>query len=58
MLYIQNNLPKLWNKLTIRIQYQGRLLNIEYTQNNTKVTIISGDPINIVVNGVKSTVEK
>lgn len=58
LLYIQNNLPKLWNKLTIRIQYQGRLLNIEYTQNNTKVTIISGDPINIVVNGVKSTVEK
>lgn len=58
LLHIQNNLPKLWNKLTIRIQYQGRLLNIEYVQNNTKVTIISGDPINIVINGVKSTVEK
>lgn len=57
MLYIQNNLPKAWRRMTIRIKYKGCLLNIEYSQNDIRVKILSGNPINTVINGVKSTIE-
>lgn len=58
MLHIQNNLPNAWDKMSIRIQYKGRLLNIDYSQNDVQVNIISGDPVNVMINGVKSTVRK
>jgi Trehalose and maltose hydrolases (possible phosphorylases) len=58
MLCIQNNLPNAWNKMSIRIQYKGRLFNIDYSQNDVQVNIISGDPVNVMINGVKSTVRK
>ncbi|GEO57105.1 glycoside hydrolase family 65 protein [Companilactobacillus bobalius] len=58
MLYIQNNLPNAWDKMSIRIQYKGRLLNIDYSQDDVQVKIISGDPVNVMINGVKSTVKK
>ncbi|CAJ2233629.1 glycoside hydrolase family 65 protein [Companilactobacillus paralimentarius] len=57
MLYIQNNLPKKWNGMTIRIKYNGSLLNIEYAQNNIHVEMLSGSPINMVINGIKSTIK-
>lgn len=55
-LNIRNNLPDAWNGMTIHIRYRDCLLEIDYSQDNVQVKVLSGDPINIVIDGIKSTV--
>lgn len=51
LLTIDNHLPNEWDKLTVRLQFQGRLLEINYRQNQTQVIVISGKPLKIKVDG-------
>ncbi|PMD69859.1 glycoside hydrolase family 65 protein [Companilactobacillus nuruki] len=51
-LTIANHLPDEWKKLSIRLQFQGRLLEINYLPSKIDVSILSGEPLKIIVDGV------
>lgn len=55
LLTIENHLPKQWNKLSIRVQYQGRLLEITYLKAATEIKIIHGESLPIRVDGIEET---
>lgn len=50
-LVIQNHLPDEWDKLTVRIRYQKRLLRITYLKEETNVEVLEGSPLTINVDG-------
>lgn len=56
-LTIANHLPDEWKKLSIRLQFQGRLLEINYLPSKTDVSILSGEPLKIIVDGVEKTLD-
>lgn len=56
-LTINNHLPKEWNKLTIRLTYQARRLEIVYLPNNTEVHLLTGKPIVITVDGASKMID-
>lgn len=56
-LTITNHLPDEWKKLSIRLQFQGRLLEINYLPSKTDVSILSGEPLKIIVDGVEKTLD-
>ena len=58
LLTVDNHLPDQWKKLSIRLSYQGRLLEIAYLPNETTIKVIEGKPLDICLNGVKETVKK
>jgi Trehalose and maltose hydrolases (possible phosphorylases) len=55
LLTIDNHLPDQWDKLAIRIKYQGRLLEIVYRKDATEIHIIHGEPLPIKVDGIEET---
>lgn len=55
LLTIDNHLPEQWDKLAIRIKYQGRLLEIVYRKDATEIHIIHGEPLPIKVDGIEET---
>lgn len=57
LLTIDNHLPDQWSQLTVRLQFQGRLLELNYLPSATKVTVIKGEPLTIKLNGVETLVE-
>jgi len=58
LLTVDNHLPDQWKKLSIRLSYQGRLLEIAYLHDETTIKVIEGKPLDICLNGVKETVKK
>jgi len=58
LLTVDNHLPDQWKKLSIRLSYQGRLLEIAYLPDETTIKVIEGKPLDICLNGVKETVKK
>lgn len=44
-------LPKLWSRLTFRVQYKNRLLEICMTQESTNVRLVEGESIEIYLEG-------
>lgn len=50
-LHLQNNLPKAWNKLMIRLKYRERLLLITYSAKETSVEILKGKPLKVFIDG-------
>ncbi|MCV3763598.1 glycoside hydrolase family 65 protein [Companilactobacillus farciminis] len=50
-LYLKNNLPTAWDKMTIRLKLQGRLLSITYLSKKILVKILKGKPLKIFIDG-------
>ncbi|WP_408011210.1 glycoside hydrolase family 65 protein [Pseudalkalibacillus sp. A8] len=48
---INPKLPKKWNELVIPLHYRGRRLKIKLTHQDTEVTMESGNPLKIEING-------
>ncbi|MDD2716786.1 MAG: glycosyl hydrolase family 65 protein [Candidatus Wallbacteria bacterium] len=48
-LSVNPELPKQWKQLKFRICFQGRLLEVESSSQETKVTLISGKPLTITI---------
>lgn len=55
-LVIDNHLPAAWQSLTIRIQFQQRLLEIVYQHQHTEVSLLTGEPLTINVDGAMTQV--
>ncbi|MGM9988172.1 MAG: glycoside hydrolase family 65 protein [Bacillaceae bacterium] len=49
-------LPKGWNRISFNIGYKGRQIKVEMTKEATTYTLLSGDAIDVVHNGVKQTI--
>ena len=56
MLTVTNHLPKQWQGLTLRLQFHGRLLAIEYRHTGTTVTLLEGEALPVIVDGTKRVV--
>lgn len=50
-LHLSNHLPSELNKLTYRIKFQKRLLEIHVTQQELQVTLLMGRPLTIIIDG-------
>ena len=46
-------LPQAWDSYTFRLQFRGRNLHVEVQRDGTQVTVLTGDPLEMVVNGVQ-----
>ena len=46
-------LPQAWEAYAFRLQFRGRSLKVEVTRGGTAVTVLSGDPLELVVDGVQ-----
>jgi len=46
-------LPQAWDSYTFRLQFRGRNLHVEVQRDGTQVTVLTGDPLDMVVNGVQ-----
>jgi len=57
LLVINNNLPNKWKKLSIRIKFQGRLIKITYLHAKTVIDILDGEPLNVIVDGIKKNIK-
>lgn len=57
-LIINNRLPEQWQQMSLRLQFHGRLLNIQYTPSTTVVSLLSGEPLTIVVDGHHQLIKK
>ena len=44
-------LPKGWDRYSFKITYRGRLLNISVAQEKTKIELLKGEPITILLDG-------
>lgn len=55
-LTINNHLPKEWTKLTVRMSYQARRLEISYLPDKTEVRLLAGAPLELMIDGVKKTI--
>ncbi|MBF4694160.1 beta-phosphoglucomutase [Fusibacter ferrireducens] len=47
---IKSNLPKSWQKLKFKIEFRGRIIEIEIHHDGVDCKLIKGNPINIKVN--------
>ncbi|KRN98427.1 glycoside hydrolase family 65 protein [Companilactobacillus kimchiensis] len=57
LLTIDNHLPDEWKKLTLRLQYLGRLLQITYTNKTTQIEVLTGASIKIRVDGTVKMIQ-
>ena len=46
-------LPQAWESYAFRLQFRGRSLKVEVTREGTAVTVLGGDPLELVVDGVQ-----
>ena len=46
-------LPQAWEAYAFRLQFRGRSLKVEVTRAGTAVSVLSGDPLELVVDGVQ-----
>ncbi|WP_461215700.1 glycoside hydrolase family 65 protein [Lacticaseibacillus sp. GG6-2] len=51
VLHVTNHLPKQWQGLQLRLQIHGRLVAVTYTHDTTKVTLLAGEPLTVVIDG-------
>ncbi|MCT2909591.1 glycoside hydrolase family 65 protein [Schleiferilactobacillus harbinensis] len=56
-LSITNSLPQTWKRLMFRITYRSRTLSVAMTATDTEVSLLSGKPIVILVNGLRSLIK-
>lgn len=56
-LMINNHLPDEWNKLSLRLKFKKRLLEIVYQSDQTIVKVIQGQPLEVIVDGVKKVAQ-
>lgn len=52
-LEISPKLPELWNSLSFRLSYRGRILNITVDKNSASCRLMSGEPLDIIFNDTK-----
>ena len=57
-LQITNHLPKQIAGLSLRIVVQGRLLQIRYQHDGTRVELLRGEPLTVCVDGQTTTIKK
>lgn len=55
-LVIQPKLPEQWEKLTFRIHYQGRFLEVTIDKDNVTVTRLSGEELAIYIKGEETKI--
>ncbi len=51
------NLPSQWSGLRFRILFRGRLLSIDLSTSGTNVGLLEGEPLEVVVNGERKSLE-
>lgn len=56
MLYFHPQIPASWKSYTFKIMFRGRILNIHIQSDKTSISLVSGEPLDVVVNGTKQNV--
>jgi maltose phosphorylase len=53
MLHFNPFLPDHWKSYSFRIDFRGRVINVKATKEKTETILESGEPLEIVLNGIK-----
>ncbi|KRO16454.1 glycoside hydrolase family 65 protein [Lacticaseibacillus saniviri] len=57
-LQFTGHLPAAWSKLTFRVRYQNRLLQVEIDQQQLAVVLLEGDALTITIDGEIQTIRQ